>query len=123
VASRQGFGASNINRMSGINESLKEEVIFLEDIHGPVAENKVLKTKYKASDLISNNEDVDVVKVKYKPREITAYFIESNLIPDEKHLGKKRTSGWLIPDLISEEALFFIPEDRFDELFDIVEGE
>ena len=122
MGSRQGFGASNINRMSGITKPLKEEVIFLEDMHGPVAKDKVLKTKYKASDLISNNEDVDVVKVKYKPREITAYFIESNLIPDEKKFGKKRTSGWLIPDLISEETLFFIPEDRFEELFDIIGG-
>jgi len=112
------------NKDTGITEEdknlLDQEVHVSENIK-PGMNHELLngfgghKEIFKAISNISSNGSVHRIKVKYKPVEITAYYIQS----DDKS-GERKT-GWLIPG--PGRAVFYVPEDAFSETFEFIEDE
>jgi len=78
----------------------------------------IMEAKHKAIDLLSSNGSIHKVKIRYKPKEVVAYFIES----EHEELSKRKSkSGWLIPGL--GRGVFYVPEEQFTKFFEFVENE
>jgi len=80
----------------------------------------IQKVQIKARDFLSSNGTMNRIKIRYKPKEVIAYFIQS------EHLGdgnskRKRKSGWLVPGL--GRGVFYIPEEQFSKFFEFIEDE
>jgi len=75
-------------------------------------------TIHKAMRNLSSNGSMNRIKIKYKPKEITAYYIQSDHESGDK---RKRKSGWLVPG--PGRALFYVPEELFNKFFEFVEDE
>ena len=75
----------------------------------------IKEAKVKAVEFLSSNGSMNRIRIRYKPREITAYYIQSD---DSK---RNSMSGWLIPG--PGGAVFYVPEDAFSETFEFVEDE
>ena len=72
----------------------------------------------EAMDNLSSNGSINRIKIRYKPKEITAYYIQSDHDTGNK---RERKSGWLIPG--PGRALFYVPEEQFNKYFEFVEDE
>ena len=76
--------------------------------------------KKRAIEFLSSNGSIHRMRVKYKPKEVTAYFVQSEHV--EAGEKKKTTkSGWLLPG--PGRAVFYIPEDQFSAFFEIIKDE
>jgi len=124
---RKFFGHSNrkLHDKQGLKDkkALGKRVVFLEENPFSARDRGEWDTEYQAGDFVSDDRPADAVRIRYKPREVEAYFVESDRFPDEYHLKRKRESGWFVPDLISGTTMFYVSRERFEELFEIVEGE
>ena len=67
---------------------------------------------------LSENGSMRRVKIRYKPREIVAYYIQSD---HEEGSKRKRKSGWLVPG--PGRAIFYVPEEQFNKFFEFIEDE
>ena len=74
----------------------------------------------KARDFMSGNGSMHRVKVRFKPKEMIAYFVQSEHL-DETESKRKRKSGWLVPGL--GRGVFYVPEEQFSKFFEIIEDE
>jgi len=73
----------------------------------------------RGSDFLSTQGTMLRVKVRYKPVEVIAYFVQD--VYEENGNPKSGRSGWLIPGPGS--GVFYVSEDKFTELYEIVEDE
>jgi len=124
--SRRFFGHSDgglHDREMPRSRDLKKRVVFLEENPFSARDRGEWDTEYQVKDFVSDKGQTGLLKIRYKPREVEAYFVESDRFPDEYHLKRKRESGWFVPDLISGTTMFYVSRERFEELFEIVEGE
>ena len=76
------------------------------------------RTIREAIDSLSSNGSISRIRVKYKPKEIVAYFIQSDYEDDSK---RRRKSGWLVPG--PGQGIFYVPEELFSKFFEFVEDE
>ena len=76
------------------------------------------RTIREAMDNLSGNGSMRRVKIKYKPKEIVAYYIQSDHEEDSK---RKRKSGWLVPG--PGRGIFYVPEELFNKFFEFIEDE
>ena len=67
---------------------------------------------------LSENGSMRRVKIRYKPREIVAYYIQSD---HEDGSKRERKSGWLVPG--PGRAIFYVPEEQFNKFFEFIEDE
>lgn len=80
----------------------------------------MIEMKKRAIEFLSSNGSIHRMRVKYKPKEVTAYFVQSEHV--EAGEKKKTTkSGWLLPG--PGRAVFYIPEDQFSAFFEIIKDE
>jgi len=102
---------------------LKNRVVFLEENPFSARDRGEWDDEYQVENFVSDEKPPDEVRIKYKPTEVVAYFVESNQFPDSKPPNRKRESGWLVPDLILGTTMFYVSNERFKELFEIIEDE
>lgn len=74
----------------------------------------------KARKLMSDNADVGRAKIKYKPTEVIAYRVESDIVK-ENPKRRSRESGWLVPG--PSGIVFFVDEIKFTRFFEMVDEE
>ena len=107
--------------------SLDKEVLFPQDHPGIDHEilnafhrHGMMEAKNKAVDFLSGNGSMHRIKVRFKPKEVLAYFVESEHVEDGSS-KRKRKSGWLVPGL--GRGVFYVPEEQFSKFFEIIEDE
>ena len=71
-------------------------------------------------EFLSSNGSVHRIRVRYKPKEVVAYFVQSEHL-DESDRSRKSRSGWLVPG--PGKGVFYVPEDEFLRFFEFVEDE
>jgi len=78
---------------------------------------------HKGVDFLSCSGSMHRVKVRFKPKEVVAYYVQSEHEEDEMPGRKKRRnqSGWLVPG--PGKGVFYVPEDEFLRFFEFVEDE
>jgi len=75
---------------------------------------KVMKEK-------STNGSIGRMKVRYKPKEVQALYIEDEHLVRIYGKGERRsvrTSGWLVQGPAG--VVFYVPEDKFSDFFEII---
>jgi len=83
----------------------------------------ISEAKLKGSEFLSNNGSMHRIKIRYKPKEVIAYFVQSEH-EEAEGSGKamrKRKSGFLVPG--PYKSVFYVPEDQFSKFFEIIEDE
>ena len=75
--------------------------------------------KLELSKSLSKNSSMRRIKVRYKPKEITAYYVESEYSEGESKRNRK--SGFLVPG--PGRGIFYVPEEKFSKFFEIIEDE
>jgi hypothetical protein len=76
--------------------------------------------RLKGMDFLSSDGSMYRIKIRFKPKEVLAYFVESEHIEDGNS-KRKRKSGWLVPGL--GRGVFYVPEEQFNKYFEFVEDE
>lgn len=110
------------------DENLDGEVLFPKG--RPGLDHEILNGYHKhgisdatirAMDFLSGNGSMHRVRVRYKPREAMAYFVQSEHLDENDGSRRKSKSGWLVPGL--ERGVFYVPEEKFSKFFEFIEDE
>lgn len=74
----------------------------------------------KAKSVLSEGGDLRRVKVRYKPKEVFALFIDNeHIVSDvDSNLKKLRKTGWLVPG--PGNTVIYVPEEKFNTFLEIV---
>lgn len=105
-------------------DNLSQEIFIPENIQ-PGLDHELLQgfngraIGHKAIRCLSENGYINRIRVKYKPKEVVAYFIESEHIEGESK--RIRKLGWLVPG--PGHGIFYVPEEMFSRLFEIIKDE
>ena len=124
--SRRFFGHSDgglHDREMPRSRDLKKRVVFLEENPFSARDRGEWDTEYQVKDFVSDKGQTGLLKIRYKPVEVVAYFVESDRFPDGSPPNIKRESGWFVPDLLSGTTMFYVSKERFEELFEIIEDD
>jgi hypothetical protein len=73
----------------------------------------------KAHDMMSENGTLDRVKLRYRPKEIIGYHVQSDHIEGGDDRYRRSRSGWLVPG--PGGAVFYVPEQEFNQFFEIID--
>ena len=107
--------------------NLDKEVYFPKD--KPGMDHEILdgyhmrgtrEVEFKARDFLSGNGSMYRTIIRFKPKAVVAYFVQSEHIEDGSS-KRKRKSGWLVPGL--GRGVFYVPEEQFSKFFEIIEDE
>ena len=79
--------------------------------------------KRKAAEFLSSNGSINRIRVRYKPKEVVAYFVQSEHEEgeDSGRRRRKRKAGLLVPG--PGKSVFYVPEEQFTKFFEIIEDE
>jgi len=80
----------------------------------------IFEARSKAHEFLSSNGSIHRIKIRYRPKEVIAYFVQSEH-EDVEGSGRSRNrkSGFLIPG--PYKGVFYVPEDQFSKFFEIIE--
>lgn len=71
---------------------------------------------------LTDKDNITKVRVRYKPREVTAVYVSAEHIvriaPSHKVV---KHAGWFIPG--PNKTVFYVPEEKFKQFFEIVSEE